>query len=92
MKKIKAIEDKVVVEVMKKDERTVSGLYIPDTAEKEPQTYGTVISVGDKVTTIKEGDVILAAKHGGQAFIVDGKTYKCYMLPEIYSILYDDGK
>jgi len=85
-----AIEDKVIGEVLKKETVTSGGLIIPEIAEKEPQTYALVISVGAKVTTIKPGDTIIAAKHGGQAFMLNDKTMKCFMLGEIYAIIREE--
>ena len=90
MKTVFAIEDKVVAEILKKDFITSGGLFIPDSAEKEPQTYGLVISVGAKVTTIKAGDTIICAKHGGQAFIINDKIMKCYMLAEIFAVVREE--
>jgi len=85
-----AIEDKVVAEVMKKESVSSGGIILPDGAEKEPQTYGLVISVGAKVTTIKPGDTIICAKHGGQAFMLNDKIMKCYMLAEIFAVVRDE--
>ena len=92
-----AIEDKVIVEeIVKKqeDKKTESGLYLPDSddhsgIQQEPQVYGKVVSVGKKVPTIKEGDIIVEARHGGQAFIWDKKIYKTYLLSEIYGVIKD---
>ena len=95
-----AVEDKVIVEeIIKKAEekKTDSGLYIPDSddhsgIQQEPQVFGKVISVGEKVPkSIAIGDIIVAARHGGQAFMWDKKIYKTYMLGEIYGVL-KEGK
>jgi chaperonin GroES len=43
---IKPIADRVVVEAAPAEEKTASGIYIPDTAKEKPQR-GTVVAVGD---------------------------------------------
>ena len=69
--KIKPLEDRVVVEAMAADEKTASGIILPDTAQEKPQ-QGTVLVVGpgkidcskDGCTSIpmnvKKGDVVKA--------------------------------
>ncbi|MBC8226630.1 MAG: co-chaperone GroES [Candidatus Marinimicrobia bacterium] len=43
--KIKPLEDRVIVEAMAADEKTASGIILPDTAQEKPQ-QGTVLVVG----------------------------------------------
>ena len=90
MKTVFAIEDKVVAEIVKKDNVSTGGIIMPDNAELEPQTYGLVTSVGAKVTTIQAGDTIICAKHGGQVFMLNGKIMKCYMLAEIFAVVREE--
>jgi len=87
MKTVKAVKDKVVVEVLKSEEKTEGGIIVPATAEKDPQGYGRVISVGEEVTTIKEGDIVLFAKFGGQDILIDRQVMKVLMYNEVYGIL-----
>ena len=58
MKKIQAINNHVVVEeVIKKEDKTDSGIIIPQTVKMEPQKYGKVLSVGENVKNVKENDM-----------------------------------
>ena len=56
---IKPLADRVIVEVSPAEEKTASGLIIPDTAKEKPQK-GTVVAVGngtkDHTMTVKVGD------------------------------------
>lgn len=54
----KAVGRKVVIlpKPQDKEGKTESGIYIPDTTKKDPLAEGTVISVGDKVEAVEEGD------------------------------------
>ena len=45
--KIKPLEDRVIVEAMAADEKTASGIILPDTAQEKPQ-QGTVLVVGQE--------------------------------------------
>jgi chaperonin GroES len=88
MKKINAINDHVIVEVvMPKENTTEGGLVLPQNVEIEPQKYGKVISVGEDAKTIKVGDVVAFAKFGGQDIILNGKIIKVLKLGEIYGII-----
>ena len=69
---IKPLEDRIVIKISEAEEKTASGLVIPDTAKEKPQE-GTVIAVGpgrfdDGVRVpmdVKVGDVVLYSKYGG---------------------------
>ena len=71
---IKPLEDRIVIKINEAEEKTASGLVIPDTAKEKPQE-GTVVAVGPgrwsddsgKHTPldIKVGDVVLYSKYGG---------------------------
>lgn len=83
---IKAVLDKIVVLELKKV-KTAGGLIIPDSVQ-EPQKFGTVTSVGEKVEMpVQEGDVVIFHPSGGMAMMVAGKIMRCLMENEIYGIV-----
>jgi chaperonin GroES len=87
--KVKPLDDRVLVEPMAEEEKTASGIIIPDTAKEKPR-MGTVIAVGtdeDLKETIKEGDKILFAKYGGEDITVDGTEYKIIQRSDILAIV-----
>ncbi|ARA93579.1 co-chaperone GroES [Rhodothermaceae bacterium RA] len=69
---LKPLGDRVVVRPQPAEEKTSSGLYIPDTAKEKPQ-QGTVLAVGPGRVedgqripmTVKEGDTVLYGKYAG---------------------------
>ncbi|HCB46002.1 MAG TPA: co-chaperone GroES, partial [Algoriphagus sp.] len=71
---IKPLADRVLVEPAAAEEKTASGLYIPDTAKEKPQR-GTVVAVGngkkDEPLTVKVGDTVLYGKYSGTELNVD---------------------
>ena len=78
---LKPLGDRLVVEPVEKEERTASGIILPETAKEKPQK-GKVLSIGpgdrdDKgervPMDVKEGDTVLFAKYSGTEIKVDGK-------------------
>ena len=78
---IKPLADRVLVQPAAAEEKTASGLYIPDTAKEKPQK-GTVIAIGngkkDEPLTVKVGDTVLYGKYSGTELSVDGNDYPHY--------------
>lgn len=87
---IKPIADRVVVEAAPAEEKTASGIYIPDTAKEKPQS-GTVVAVGngkvDEPMTVKVGDQVIYGKYSGTEITYDGKEYLIMKESDIYAVL-----
>ena len=87
---IKPIGDRVVVEAAQAEEKTASGLYIPDTAKEKP-SQGVVVAVGtgkvDEPLTVKVGDKVLYGKYAGTEITVEGKEYLIMREADIYSVI-----
>jgi chaperonin GroES len=87
---IKPIADRVVVEAAPAEEKTASGIYIPDTAKEKPQR-GTIVAVGDgkkdEPLTVKVGDQVLYGKYAGTEITYDGKEYLIMRESDIYAVL-----
>ena len=81
---LKPLADHIIVEAVVKEEKTSSGIYLPDTAAKEKPQTGKVIAVGKgKVLEngtrvepeVKVGEVVVFAKYSGTEVKVDEKEY-----------------
>ncbi|QDH79569.1 co-chaperone GroES [Echinicola soli] len=87
---IKPLADRVLVEPAAAEEKTASGLYIPDTAKEKPQK-GTVVAVGngkkDEPLTVKVGDTVLYGKYAGTELSVEGADYLIMREADIFAIL-----
>jgi len=87
---IKPLADRVIVEVSPAEEKTASGLIIPDTAKEKPQK-GTVVAVGigkkDEPMTVKVGDTVLYGKYAGTEVSVDGQEYLIMRESDIFAIV-----
>ncbi len=95
MPNLKPLGDKVVVQLIEAEDKTASGIYLPDSAKKKP-TEGKVISVGEGRTldsgekntlTVKKGDRVLFSKYGGNEVTVDGEDFTILDEDQIYAIL-----
>jgi chaperonin GroES len=96
--KIQPLSDRVVIEPSEKEKggKTKSGIYLPETVDKERPEQGTVIAVGPgKLTeegkripvSVKKGDVVLFTKYGPNEIKVDGKEYLIAREEDILAIL-----
>jgi chaperonin GroES len=92
---LKPLGDKVVIEIMGLEEKTASGIYLPDSAKKKPQE-GKVIAVGSgrildngerNNLTVKVGDRVLFSKYGGTEVTVDGSEYTILDEDQIYAVV-----
>ena len=95
MSNIKPIGDRVVVEAAAAEEKTASGIFIPDTAKEKPQV-GTIIAVGPGrhadsglliAPTVKVGDKVLYGKYAGTETSYEGKDILIMRESDIYAIL-----
>ncbi|OIP02084.1 MAG: co-chaperone GroES [Bacteroidetes bacterium CG2_30_33_31] len=75
---IKPLGTRVLVEVVESEEKTISGIIIPDSA-KEKQQKGTVLAVGKgtekEKMEVKVGDLVVYGKYAGTEIEDGGKSY-----------------
>ena len=62
--KLKPLKDRVVIAPEKKNERTESGLYLPDSSQEKP-LKGTVLATGEACATVVVDNVVLYGKYAG---------------------------
>ncbi len=95
--KLRPLGDRVVVEPLEQEERTESGLFIPETAKEKPQK-GVVLSVGEGrkdedgkrvPMDVEAGQTILFAKYGGTEVKIDGKKLLILKESDILAIVAD---
>ena len=93
---LKPLADHVVVEIVTKEEKTASDIYLPDTASKEKPQTGKVVAVGaGKVTDngtrvapeVKAGDEVVFAKYSGTEVKLDGKEYLILSERDILAVI-----
>ena len=77
--KLQPLADRVVVKPIEREEKTKSGIYLPDTVKEKPQE-GKVIAIGPGrlseegkriAVDVKVGDTVIYAKYGGTEIKID---------------------
>jgi len=88
--KIQPLADRVIIEPAAAEEKTASGIIIPDTAKEKPQK-GTVLAAGpgkkDEPMTLKAGDVVLYGKYSGTEINIDGNNYLIMRESDVLAII-----
>lgn len=88
--KIKPLADRVLVEPAAAEEKTASGIIIPDTAKEKPQR-GSIVAVGtgkkDEPITVKVGDNVLYGKYAGTEITIAGNDYLIMKESDIFAIV-----
>ncbi len=74
----KILAGKILVQPKEAEEKTESGIIIPDSAKEKPQ-QGTVVLVGadkkDEPMEVKVGDVVVYGRYSGTELTIDEKDY-----------------
>lgn len=87
---IKPLADRVLVKPAAAEEKTVSGIIIPDTAKEKP-LKGEVVAVGkgtkDEEMVVKQGDKVLYGKYAGTEIEIDGVQYLIMRQSDILGII-----
>lgn len=94
--KFKPLSNHVFIEAVEEEQKTKSGIVLPETAEKEKPVKGKILAAGpgklnDKgersPMSVKVGDVVLFKKYGPDEFELDGKKYLVGDEDDILAIL-----
>ena len=92
---IKPLADRVIVAPAAAEEKTKSGIIIPDTAKEKPQR-GEIVAVGEgKVSEqgvlvkpqLQVGDQVLYGKYAGTEITVDGQDYLIMREADIFAVI-----
>lgn len=92
---LRPLGERVIVKAVEQEEKTASGIYLPDTAKEKPN-QGQVLAVGPgriaddgKVVpmNVKEGDRVLYGKYSGQEVKIDGVEYLIIKESDIYAVV-----
>ncbi|OHA52939.1 MAG: co-chaperone GroES [Candidatus Terrybacteria bacterium RIFCSPLOWO2_01_FULL_40_23] len=93
--KIRPLADRVVLELLAEEQKTKSGIVLPDTIDKEKPEQAKVIAVGPgrfdegKLVpmSVRKGDTVLFTKYGPNEVKVDGKEYLIAEEKDILAVL-----
>lgn len=94
-RKLKPLNDKIVVQKAEAEQKTDGGIYLPSSSQEKP-LEGIVIAVGpgsrndkgDRVELqVKEGDRVLYSKYSGTEFKQDGKELLIIAEKDVLAII-----
>jgi chaperonin GroES len=92
---IKPLGDRVVIELVEQEEKTASGIVLPDSAKEKPQE-GRIVAVGTGRVTdsgervaleVSEGDRIIFSKFAGTEVKYDGNEYLILRESDILAVV-----
>ncbi len=88
--KVIPLEDRVLIKTAELEEKTKSGLFIPQTAQEKTQV-GVVTAVGSdkEAITVKVGQKIMYDKYAGTSIKVDGADYLIIKAKDILAVIED---
>ncbi|SFA53473.1 chaperonin GroES [Parageobacillus thermantarcticus] len=92
---LKPLGDRVVIEIIETEEKTASGIVLPDTAKEKPQEgkvvavgKGRVLDNGERVAPeVEVGDRIIFSKYAGTEVKYDGKEYLILRESDILAVI-----
>ena len=92
-KKVKPLGDKILIRPYSREEKTESGIILPDTATKERPEEGEVLAIGPgsraddgsrvSIDELTVGDKVVFTKYGPQELTVDGEELLLVALKDI---------
>jgi chaperonin GroES len=93
--KLRPLQDRILVQRVKEEEKTKGGIIIPDTAKEKP-AEGKVVSVGKGkldengkriAPEVKKGDRILFGKYSGTEVKIEGEEYLIMREEDVLGII-----
>ncbi|MFC0190492.1 co-chaperone GroES [Fictibacillus aquaticus] len=92
---LKPLGDRIVIELVASEEKTASGIVLPDTAKEKPQE-GKVVAVGtgrvadngERIALeVSEGDTVIYSKYAGTEVKYEGKEYLILRETDVLAIV-----
>ena len=92
---LKPLGDRIIIELVELEEKTASGIVLPDTAKEKPQEgkvvavgTGRVLENGERVALdVSVGDSIIFSKYAGTEVKYDGNEYLIVRENDILAII-----
>ncbi|HZG59367.1 MAG TPA: co-chaperone GroES [Anoxybacillus sp.] len=92
---LKPLGDRIVIELIETEEKTASGIVLPDTAKEKPQEgkvvavgTGRVLDSGERVAPeVAVGDRIIFSKYAGTEVKYEGKEYLILRESDILAVI-----
>jgi chaperonin GroES len=86
---LQPLADRIVMEQLDAEEKTASGIVLPDSAKEKPK-MAKVLAVGSDVKEVKTGDTVLYKSYGPDDVKVDGKEFLIAKEEDLLAIVKGD--
>lgn len=92
---LKPLSDRIVIELVEEEEKTASGIVLPDSAKEKPQE-GKVVAVGSGRVTdngekvameVSQGDSVIFSKYAGTEVKYDGQEYLILRESDVLAVI-----
>lgn len=87
---IKPLADRVVIKMLEKEETTVSGIVLPNSAKEKPQV-AEIVAVGPGTSEVKMevkiGDKVLISKYAGTEVKLDNQEYTILKQSDVLAVV-----
>lgn len=92
---LKPLGDRIIIELVQSEEKTASGIVLPDTAKEKPQEgkvvavgTGRVLDNGERVAPeVNEGDRIIFSKYAGTEVKYEGNEYLILRETDVLAVI-----
>ena len=87
---IRPLADRVLIEPNAAEEKTLAGIYIPDSAKEKPlegKVLAVVNGTKDEEMILKVGDTVLYGKYAGTEIELEGKKYLMMRQSDVLAVI-----
>ena len=84
--KLQPLKDRIIIQQLKGEEKTASGLFIPESAQEKEQ-QGQVVAVAANITEVKTGDKVIYAQYGGTEITIDNQAYVILEIKDVLALI-----
>lgn len=91
--KLRSIGDKLVIEMVETEEKTASGIVLPNSAKEAP-SVARVLAIGDEILKdkdkkdlIKVGDKIIFSKYAATEVKLENKEYRVVKIADVLAVV-----
>jgi len=85
---VKPLGENVLIETQEMKNKTATGIYLPESNEKETPKEGRVVAIGDaKEIEVKKGQTVIFRQYSGTDVKINGKKYILIKNEDILAIV-----
>jgi chaperonin GroES len=79
--------NRVLVQIPEEKTQTDSGIFLPDSSDKDAPTQAVVVAISEWIKNLNVGDKVVYAKYAGTELNIDGINYLVLEDKDIMGVL-----